>query len=101
MSEIIHPPVSKPEMEDKPKTALKKHKITSGLKQFFEDTDGKFSATRLVLITWAIGTFVIWSYISIQTATLADLPNSVVQILGIVLTGKVIQKFGESEPNVE
>ncbi len=77
----------------------KKAKPIYALGQFFQDTDGKLSATRLVMILWVIGTFCIWSYISIKSASLVELPSSVVEILGILLTGKVVQKFSENAPD--
>jgi len=77
----------------------KKAKPVDALGQFFQDSDGKLSATRLVMILWVIGTFLIWSYISIKSVALVQLPSSVVDILGILLTGKVVQKFGETSPD--
>lgn len=71
-------------------------------RQFFQDkrkaqegaTD-ELSATRLVLFLWAVGVLVIWGYASIKSATLQDIPQSVVTILGLVMGGKVVQRFGE------
>jgi hypothetical protein len=90
---ILPAPAGLPVPAAKP---IGKRKVIDSLGQFFLDTDGKPSATRLVMILWATGTLAIWAYASIKTATLAELPNSVVEILGVLLTGKVVQKFGET-----
>jgi hypothetical protein len=77
-------------------TRLSRTKTISPFAQFFQDTDGKLSATRLVMIIWAFGVLIVWGFVTLKTGTLTELPNSVVEILGIVLTGKVVQKFGEN-----
>lgn len=67
------------------------------IKQFFTEDNGTFSSTRLVSITWGLGTFVTWAGFSIAHNVIEAIPESVVTVIGIVLAGKVIQKFGETK----
>lgn len=63
--------------------------------EFFEDNSGGLSASRLNLLIWSVGTFVIWAITSVKMVTLASIPESVIVMLGVVTTGKVVQRFGE------
>lgn len=66
--------------------------------QFFQDdATHRFSAIRLVLLAWAIGTLGVWGFISLNKTKIEDLPPSVQVVLLTLLTGKVVQKFGEKE----
>lgn len=66
------------------------------LQEFFEDKKAKtFSATRLGFLLWVIGVLVVWVYASWQVAALQSVPESVVTILGLLATGKVVQRYGE------
>jgi hypothetical protein len=65
------------------------------LSSFFEDNNGGLSATRLAFLLWAVGVLAVWIYSSIKNATLQPVDNSITTILGILMTGKVVQRFGE------
>lgn len=66
------------------------------LQQFLEDKKtGQFSATRLALLLWVTGVFVVWAYASVSAMELEAVPDSVVTILGLLLGGKVVQRYGE------
>lgn len=69
------------------------------LQEFLEDKGGdhKLSATRLAMLLWALSVLAVWMYASVQAKALASIPQSVVTILGIVLGGKAIQRFGENQ----
>lgn len=62
---------------------------------FLEDNSGGLSATRLAFLLWAIGVLGVWIYSSIKNNNLADINSQVVTVLGILMTGKVAQRFGE------
>jgi hypothetical protein len=62
---------------------------------FFEDNSGGFSATRLAFLLWAVGVLAVWIYSSIQQGKLAEIDKTVVTVLGILMTGKAAQRFGE------
>jgi hypothetical protein len=60
-----------------------------------EKATNKFSASRLLLLLWGIGVLIIWAITSLKTGVLAVIPDSVVTVLGIVVGGKTVQRFGE------
>lgn len=60
-----------------------------------EKATNKLSASRLLLLLWGIGVLIIWAITSLKTGVLATIPDSVVTVLGIVVGGKTIQRFGE------
>lgn len=60
-----------------------------------EKVTNKLSASRLLLLLWGIGVLIIWAITSLKTGVLATIPDSVVTVLGIVVGGKTVQRFGE------
>ena len=79
---------------------MKKHKFS----EFFEDQDGSLSATRLAFLLWAIGVLVVWAKASWVRSgadscgcSLADINDNVLWVLAVLMTGKVVQKFKETE----
>jgi hypothetical protein len=70
--------------------------IKSGLLDgFVKDRDGKSSSSRLLILLWGLGVFAIWAFSSLQATTLQAIPDSVITILGVLVGGKTIQRFGE------
>ncbi|RMF58914.1 MAG: hypothetical protein D6748_07535 [Calditrichaeota bacterium] len=67
------------------------------LAEFLQEKNGNFSSTRLAFLLWVLGTLFVWIFISIKNLTLQPLPESVIIIIGILMTGKVTQKFGEKD----
>jgi len=71
--------------------------------QFLQEDDGKFSATRLALLLWIVGLLVVWTIGSIHNVSsegeLLEIPFSVITLVGIFVTGKTVQKFGEEKMN--
>ena len=65
------------------------------LDEFVQEDNGGFSATRLALLLWAGGVFVVWAYESLRKGDILALNGDVATILGILMSGKVVQKFGE------
>jgi hypothetical protein len=65
--------------------------------EFFQEDNGGFSATRLAFLLWAAGVLIVWFAASLgeQPMRLAPIDPSVITLLGILMTGKVVQKFGE------
>jgi hypothetical protein len=64
--------------------------------EFFQDGDGLLSATRLSFLLWVIGLLVVWVIESISNKTLQAIPESVAAIIGVLMTGKVVQSFSEN-----
>ena len=60
-----------------------------------EKTTGKLSASRLLLLTWGLGVLLVWAVGSFGTGELLPIPESVVTVLGILVGGKTVQRFGE------
>jgi hypothetical protein len=67
--------------------------------EFFQDDNGIYSSTRLAFLLWVIGVLVVWCIKSIQCPglELANIPGSILTILGILASGKVIQKNFETK----
>ncbi|MBU0700197.1 hypothetical protein KKE26_02715 [bacterium] len=67
--------------------------------QFLQDEKGMFSSTRLVFIIWGIGVFVVWAIVSIRSTTpgLVQIDTNMMLVLLSLMTGKAVQKFGESK----
>jgi len=60
--------------------------------QFLQDESGDFSSMRLIVILWAIGILLMWCFCSFINKCLQPLPESVVGIMMILITGKAVQK---------
>jgi hypothetical protein len=60
--------------------------------QFLQDGDGDFSSMRLVVLLWCTGILAMWMFVCIAKVDLQALPESVVAALGILITGKAVQK---------
>lgn len=63
--------------------------------QFFQDDNEHFSATRLAFLAWAFGALIVWSAGSLHDQKMQEVPSSIQVLIGILMTGKVAQKFGE------
>ena len=65
------------------------------MRKLLEEDNGNFSSTRLAFLLWVIGALLVWIITSLKTGTIQSIPESVAAIVGILMTGKVTQKFGE------
>ena len=68
--------------------------------EFLQDGNDKFSSTRLALLLWVIGLLVIWTMSSIHSEAFLEIPTSTITLVGILVSGKVVQKFGEEKTNL-
>jgi hypothetical protein len=69
------------------------------LKQMVAEDNGKMSMMRIMNAAWLGGVLVVWMWTSYHESKLAELPDTVVMLLGVLLTGKVIQrKFEAKDP---
>jgi len=82
-----HPIVTTPYNRDK--------KDMNRLGEFFQDDKGIFSATRLAFLVWTFAVLIGWGVASARHNKLEEIPSSVQVIIGVLMTGKVVQKFGE------
>jgi hypothetical protein len=62
---------------------------------FMKDKDGKPSSSRLLILMCGLGVFAIWAVSSLKSSTLQSIPDSVITILGVLVGGKTLQRFGE------
>ena len=60
--------------------------------QFLQDGNGDFSSMRGIMIAWAIGVLLTWMYASVVSSALLPIPESVIALIGILVTGKAVQK---------
>lgn len=62
-----------------------------------ESKTGKLSSSRLLVLAWGLGTLIVWIVTSIYKQELQPLPESIVTVLGILVGGKTLQRFGENQ----
>ncbi len=67
--------------------------------QILKEGSGDLSSVRGVMVAWCLGVLLVWGYNSIVAHILSDIPESVVAIIGILVTGKYFQKKIEVKPS--
>ena len=67
-------------------------------RNIFQEENGKNSATRVVFVLWGLGVLFVWTIVSIGQQNLQNLDQSIIYVLGILMTGKVGQKYFEDSP---
>lgn len=67
----------------------------SKILEFLQEDNGGFSSSRLAFLLWSAGVLIAWGIISLRNGALQVIPESVATVIGILMTGKVVQKFGE------
>lgn len=69
------------------------------MKKFFasllEDNAGGFSSIRLLMLAWSGIVMVTWCFVAVRSGTIPDIPTGVITFTGMVIGGKVAQRFGE------
>ena len=65
------------------------------LLQIFEEANGRLSSTRIAFVLWSLIILGVWTVLSLRNGQMQAFDMSIVSMLGIMLTGKVVQKFGE------
>ena len=73
--------------------------ICSKGSEFFKDGSGMLSSMRLVFILWACGVFLVWVGFCIFKKSIIGIDNSIIEVLGILISGKVGQAFSENSSN--
>lgn len=69
------------------------------MKAFFismlsDGSDG-ISTMRVLLTLWTLGVMAAWLMAALGTHTIPDIPSGVLTLTGMLVGGKVIQRFGE------
>ncbi len=57
---------------------------------------GKKSAMRVAMLGWAAGILILWGWTSFASNELQAIPESVTTLFGILVTGKVVQRYSEN-----
>ncbi|MDJ0732879.1 MAG: hypothetical protein QNJ47_02140 [Nostocaceae cyanobacterium] len=71
--------------------------------QFLKDENQNLSSTRLAFLSWIFTILIVWLVTSLlphsseNNHQLQKIPDSVLALVGILMTGKVTQKFKESQ----
>lgn len=63
--------------------------------EVLHDADGSLSSTRLAFLLWALGPLVVWAWVCIRSGAVVPIDGSVITIIGVMMSGKVVQKFSE------
>lgn len=66
------------------------------LLQFFQERGGALSSNRLIFICWMAGMLTVWINLSLKDQKMAEIPESNIIVIGILYTGKVLQKSVET-----
>lgn len=66
------------------------------LKSLLEDNSGGLSSCRVVMLVWTMALFGTWVTVAYKTKSLPDVPTGVLTLTGMILGGKVVQRFGET-----
>jgi len=64
--------------------------------QFTED-NGNYSSMRTQFNLWSFGLFAVWVYLSVLKSEMAQIDPTTLGVLGLFITGKFVQKFGEQK----
>lgn len=65
------------------------------LVSMFSDSSDGISTMRVLLTLWTLGIMAAWLAVALGTHTIPDIPSGVLALTGMLVGGKVIQRFGE------
>jgi len=63
--------------------------------EFLRGGPKRLSATRLAFLLWVVGVLIVWMADSFRQGQLAPIDSSIVTLIGILMGGKALQRFGE------
>lgn len=69
--------------------------VQSTLDGFIREKTGKLSSSRLLILLWGGGVFLIWAVSSLRAEMLQPIPESVITVVGVLIGAKTVQRFGE------
>lgn len=76
-------------------------KLKTRFSQFFEDGSGQLSAMRLAFLMMIFCFLAMWVLESYTQMKMAKIDNSVIYLIGILMTGKVAQSVAENSGTVD
>ena len=59
------------------------------------------SSMRVIAITVVVNIMVVWSIVCLFKKDIVDIPFGVLSVLGLVVTGKVVQRFAEGTDQIQ
>lgn len=65
------------------------------MSEFFKEASGRLSSMRLMFIVGVIVVFAMWICSVLWSFTLPDIPPGVIALLGLLIGGKVGQRYAE------
>jgi Na+/H+ antiporter NhaB len=71
--------------------------LKSILKELLSDNSGGLSTIRILSIGWVLLVAIVWAVVALKTRTMPDIPGGVLALSGVIVGGKVVQRFGERE----
>jgi hypothetical protein len=69
------------------------------LKSILEDNEGGLSSSRVAMLTWGVGTFLVWSVISFVKMEVLSIPESVLVVVLTTLGMKIAQRVWGEKSN--
>lgn len=64
---------------------------------YMNDSKGNKSSVRLGYVVWVLGVFAVWATLSALNHTLLEIPQTVVEIMLVIVLGKTAQKHVEEK----
>lgn len=73
------------------------------MSSLLEDNAGGLSSIRAAMLAWLVAVGATWVFVAIATRSLPDIPGGVLTFTGMLVGGKVVQRFGEkpAEPEIK
>lgn len=62
-----------------------------------QDDKGNTSSMRIAFLCLVVGVFLVWAIVCVMSKAIVDLPSGIQTVLGMIMTGKVAQKFAEGK----
>jgi hypothetical protein len=71
------------------------------LLELIEEENGRLSSSRVSYLAVIFGVLGGWITLSMKAGQLLDIPLGLGTFVAVVITGKVVQRFGEVHPSTE
>lgn len=72
--------------------------IAADIRKILSDDAGNLSSKRVLAVTWGLGEFAVWAYVSVKTGTMAPIAleqaGLILSLASVVAAGK----WGEKPP---
>lgn len=72
-------------------------KIFNRIDSIFKNGGNNWSSQRIMSMSLVMLPIIVWTVLSLKSLTMAPIPESVVVVIGLGLTGKVVSKHAENK----